>query len=275
MFFQKIYSSLYRLFTGLKLKNYYKTQPIIEKYRDKKYDYILIVRPDIFFDSQLLELKKMTPNFIAYFHDSINNIPRKKDVIQFFDKVYSYEKKDVKDFNLNFITNFIYLNQPIPSISEFDQDTFTIMSNDYRKETLKNLAHYLNNKSIRNKFLIHTDKKPNEGEKLLTYIHKRKNNAQVLEYLKKTRIIVDIHKFGIQDGLTFRVFESLYLNKKIITTNTDIKNYDFYNPNNIAIISPEEPITIPNDFFISPYEKIPNEIYENYLFSNWIKEILT
>jgi len=273
--FQKIYSSLYRLFTGLKLKNYYKTQPIIEKYRDKKYDYILIVRPDIFFDSQLLELKKMTPNFIAYFHDSINNIPRKKDVIQFFDKVYSYEKKDVKDFNLNFITNFIYLNQPIPSISEFDQDTFTIMSNDYRKETLKNLAHYLNNKSIRNKFLIHTDKKPNEGEKLLTYIHKRKNNAQVLEYLKKTRIIVDIHKFGIQDGLTFRVFESLYLNKKIITTNTDIKNYDFYNPNNIAIISPEEPITIPNDFFISPYEKIPNEIYENYLFSNWIKEILT
>ena len=275
MFFQKIYSSLYRLFTGLKLKNYYKTQPIIEKYRDKKYDYILIVRPDIFFDSQLLELKKMTPNFIAYFHDSINNIPRKKDVIQFFDKVYSYEKKDVKDFNLNFITNFIYLNQPIPSISEFDQDTFTIMSNDYRKETLKNLAHYLNNKSIRNKFLIHTDKKPNEGEKLLTYIHKRKNNAQVLEYLKKTRIIVDIHKFGIKDGLTFRVFESLYLNKKIITTNTDIKNYDFYNPNNIAIISPEEPITIPNDFFISPYEKIPNEIYENYLFSNWIKEILT
>ena len=117
--FQKIYSSLYRLFTGLKLKNYYKTQPIIEKYRDKKYDYILIVRPDIFFDSQLLELKKMTPNFIAYFHDSINNIPRKKDVIQFFDKVYSYEKKDVKDFNLNFITNFIYLNQPIPSISRF------------------------------------------------------------------------------------------------------------------------------------------------------------
>ena len=217
----------------------------------------------------------MTPNFIAYFHDSINNIPRKKDVIQFFDKVYSYEKKDVKNFNLNFITNFIYLNQPIPSISDFDQDTFTIMSNDYRKDTLKNLAHYLNNKSIRNKFLIHTDKKPNEGEKLLTYINKRKNNVQVLEYLKKTRIIVDIHKFGIQDGLTFRVFESLYLNKKIITTNADIKNYDFYNPNNIAIISPEEPITIPDDFFISSYEKIPNKIYENYLFSNWIKEILT
>ena len=273
--FQKIYSSLYRILTGLKLKNYYKTQPIIEKYRDKKYDYILIVRPDIFFDSQLLELKKMTLNFIAYFHDSINNIPRKKDVIQFFDKVYSYEKKDVKNFNLNFITNFIYLNQPIPSISDFDQDTFTIMSNDYRKDTLKNLAHYLNNKSIRNKFLIHTDKKPNEGEKLLTYINKRKNNVQVLEYLKKTRIIVDIHKFGIQDGLTFRVFESLYLNKKIITTNADIKNYDFYNPNNIAIISPEEPITIPDDFFISSYEKIPNKIYENYLFSNWIKEILT
>lgn len=272
--FQKFYSFLYKIFTGKKLKNYYKTQPIIEKYRHKKYDYILIIRPDIFFDSQLSDLKNMTSNFIAYYHDSINNITRKKDVIKYFDKVYSYEKKDVNEFNLNFITNFIYLKKNIPTVSNFDQDTFTIMSNDYRKNTLKKLAKYLNHKGISSKFLIHTNKKPNEDDKLITYINERKDNAQVLEYLRKSKIIIDIHKFGIQDGLTFRVFESLYLNKKLITTNTDIKNYDFYNPNNIRIIPPNEPITIPDTFFTSPYEKIPNDIYKNYLFSSWIKEIL-
>lgn len=272
--FQKIHSFFYKLFTGKKLKNYYKLQPIIEKYRSEKYDYILIIRPDIFFDSQLLEFKKMTPNLIAYYHDSINNIRRKKDVIKFFDKVYSYEKKDVADFNLNFITNFIYLNKPIPSVSDFDQDAFTIMSNDYRIKVLKNLAKYLNKKGINSKFLIYNHKKTNEDNKLLTYIHKRKDNRQVLEYLRKSRIIIDIHKFGIQKGLTFRVFESLYLNKKLITTNTDIKNYDFYNSNNIIIISPEVPITIPDDFFTTPYEKIPDNIYKKYLYSNWIKEIL-
>lgn len=273
--FQKIYSFFFKIFTGKKLKNYYKAQPIIEKYRIKKYDYILIIRPDVFFDSQLLELKKMTPNLIAYYHDSINNIPRKKDVIKYFDKVYSYEKKDVTDYNLNFITNFIYLDKRTPSVTNIEQDTFTIMSNDYRIKTLKTLANYLNTKGISHKFLIHTDKKPNEDDKLLTYIYSRKNNTQVLEYLRKSRIIIDIHKFGIQEGLTFRVFESLYLNKKLITTNTDIKNYDFYNPNNIKIISPVESITLPDDFFTTPYEKIPDDIYEKYLFSNWIKEILT
>jgi hypothetical protein len=273
--FQKIYSFFFKIFTGKKLKNYYKVQPIIKKYRRKKYDYILIIRPDIFFDSQLLEFKKMTPNLIAYYHDSINNIPRKRDIIKYFDKVYSYEKKDVTENNLNFITNFIYLNKRIPKVSDFDQETFTIMSNDYRIKTLKALADYLNNKGISSKFLIHTHKKHNEDDKLLTYIYSRKNNTQVLEYLRKSRIIIDIHKFGIQEGLTFRVFESLYLNKKLITTNSDIKNYDFYNPSNIRIIYPDESITIPDDFFTTPYEKIPDDIYEKYLFSNWIKEILT
>jgi len=273
--FQKIYSFFFKIFTGKKLKNYYKVQPIIKKYRRKKYDYILIIRPDIFFDSQLLEFKKMTPNLIAYYHDSINNIPRKRDIIKYFDNVYSYEKKDVTENNLNFITNFIYLNKRIPKVSDFDQETFTIMSNDYRIKTLKALADYLNNKGISSKFLIHTHKKQNEDDKLLTYIYSRKNNTQVLEYLRKSRIIIDIHKFGIQEGLTFRVFESLYLNKKLITTNSDIKNYDFYNPSNIRIIYPDESITIPDDFFTTPYEKIPDDIYEKYLFSNWIKEILT
>ena len=272
--FQKIHSSLYKIFTGLKLKNYYKTQPIIKKYRNKKYDYILIIRPDIFFDSQLKELKKMTPNFLAYYHDSINNIPRKKNIIHFFDKVYSYEKKDVKDYNLNFLTNFIYLKPPVPKVTHFDQDAFTIMSNDYRKKTLTSLAEYLSNKDLSCKFMIHENKNQNEFENMIFYINNRKNNTQVLEYLKKSKLIVDIHKYGIQDGLTFRVFESLFMNKKLITTNTDIKNYDFYNPNNIAIINSQGPILIPDLFFQTPYEKIPNKIYEKYLFSNWVNVIL-
>ena len=47
------------------------------------------------------------------------------------------------------------------------------------------------------------------------------------ENLKKSKIIVDIHKYGIQDGLTFRVFEAIGYHKKLITTNKDIKTYDF------------------------------------------------
>ena len=270
--FQRIKSFYYKKVKKLKLKNFYKYQPLIEEISNKKYDVTLIVRPDLFFDSQLETIRKNSKTLIAYYHDSINNIPRKKDVIHFFDKVYSYEKKDVENYNLSFIPNFIYLEDPKKNkVSEIS--FFTIMSKDYRFDSLLKLAVYLKNKNYDCELLVHTDKKqaPND---YINFIHERKNNAQVLEYIQKHSFIVDIHKYGIQDGLTFRVFESLYFEKKLITSNLDIKNYDFYNPNNIFIVEDFNSINIPDSFFQSPYTKIPDEIYNKYHYSHWLKTIL-
>ena len=85
-----------------KLKNYYKYQSLINEVKNNSYDITLVVRPDLFFDTQLSSLKNTTNYFVAYYHDSINNIKRKSEVIHFFDKVYSYEKADVENYNLEF-----------------------------------------------------------------------------------------------------------------------------------------------------------------------------
>ncbi|MEO6348703.1 MAG: hypothetical protein ABIO60_12420 [Aquaticitalea sp.] len=270
---EKIYAFFYKLVTGLKLKNYYKLQTIIEATNNKTYDLIIMVRPDIFFDSQLLNLKGRTKNFVAYYHDSINNIPRKKKVFHFFDKVYSYEKMDVKKYNLHFLTNFIYLKATDMFANNTELDAFTIMSKDFRLKTIENLAIFMKSKDLKFQFLIQSDKKTQSD--LLQFISKRLNNQQVLEFLKKTKIIVDIHKYGIQDGLTFRIFESLFFNKKIITTNTDIKNYDFYNPNNIYVIENSDAIDIPENFFKTPYQPIPDSIYQKYNYTNWVQTIIS
>lgn len=270
--FQKIYASIYKIIKKRKLKNFYKLQPIIKATENKSYDYIVIVRPDLFFDSQLLKLKSRTKNFIAYYHDSINNIPHKKNVIHFFDKVYSYEKKDVADYNLDFLTNFIYLKDEERTSNETTLDAFTIMSKDYRFNTLSNVASFLKNKHINYQFLVQSDKE--QSSDVIEFITQRKNNSQVLEYLKQTKIIVDIHKYGVQDGLTFRVFESLFFNKKLITTNKDIKTYDFYNPNNIFVIENIDSMNIPDDFFKTSYVAIPENIYQKYHYKSWIKNIL-
>ena len=270
--FQKIYAAFYKLVTKNKLKNFYKLQPIIEATSGKTYDYIIIVRPDLFFNSQLSKLKSKTENFIAYYHDSINNITRKKQVIPFFDKVYSYEKKDVKDFNLHFLPNFIYLDKQYKKVTA-TYDAFTIMSKDFRFNTLKKLAAYFKEQNINYKFLVQSDKEIKSD--VIHFIQERKNNKQVLDYLLKTNIIVDIHKYGIQEGLTFRVFESLFLEKKLITTNIDIKTYDFYNPNNIHVIEPDSEIHIPETFLNTPYQTIPAEIYKKYHYTSWLKTILS
>jgi len=271
--FQRLKSVIYKIFKKQKLKNFYKLQPIVESTNGNIYEYIIIVRPDLFFDSQLEKLKSRTKKFIAYYHDSINNIERKKDVIHFFDKVYAYEKKDVKDYNLHFLANFIYLDTYKNNTINIDDNGFTIMSKDYRLETLKKLASFFKENKISYSFLVHSDKEQAESN-LITYITKRQNNEEVLEHINKCKFIVDIHKYGIQDGLTFRVFESLFFEKKLITTNADIKNYDFYNPNNIHIINPNTEIDIPKGFFSKPYQTLSEELYQKYHYKNWIKTVL-
>lgn len=270
--FQRVKSFYYKSFKNLKLKNYYKYNPIIEEISNNTYDVALMIRPDLFFDEQLNTIKKNTDFMIAYYHDSINNIPRKEGVISFFDKVYSYEKRDVKDYNLDFISNFIYLdNYEVKKVEK--TKLFTIVSKDYRFSSLEKLAHNLKEKNLDYEFLVHSDKEqPNHG--LINFIRDRKNNTEVLAYINQCSVIVDIHKYGIQDGLTFRVFESLYFKKKLITSNKDIKTYDFYNPNNIFVIENFDNIDIPQNFFDLPYEEIPENIFSKYHFSSWVKTVI-
>lgn len=268
---EKIYSFFYKIFTGRKLKNFYKYKNMIDAIEGKKYDRTLVVRPDLFFDSQLEILKKSSDYSVAYYHDSINNIKRKKDVIHFFDKVYSYEKKDVADYNLTFIPNFIYFDPP-QNTAPPEYDAFSVMSNDYRFATLKNVAAFFRQKRRSYKFFVAVNEA--KQDELITFITKRMNNDEVIAEIRKAKIIVDIHKYGVQDGLTFRTFEALGFRKKMVTTNHDIKTYDFYDPENIFVIEDFKDINIPDAFFDTPYKEIPADIYRKYTVQAWLDKVL-
>ena len=75
-----------------------------------------------------------------------------------------------------------------------------------------------------------------------------------------------------QNGLTIRVIEALGAKKKIITTNQDIVNYDFYCPENIYIYNGK--INLDSIFFHSDYKIIDEKIYNKYSLSNWLKEVI-
>ena len=94
----------------------------------------------------------------------------------------------------------------------------------------------------------------------------------VNEYIEKSNVLLDIHREN-QNGLSFRVFESMGLHKKLITTNSDIKNYDFYNENNILIIDSKKP-EIPIEFIKKPYVEIPEKIISQYKVSDWSTHFL-
>jgi hypothetical protein len=71
-----------------------------------------------------------------------------------------------------------------------------------------------------------------------------------------------------------RTIEVLGANRKLITTNTSISKYDFYNQNNILVVDRYNP-KIPEVFFKLPNKELPSEIYSKYSIKDWIKDVFS
>lgn len=60
--------------------------------------------------------------------------------------------------------------------------------------------------------------------------------------------------------------------KKLITTNPHVKEYDFYQPENILIVDRYNPV-ITKEFLNVPWKDISEEIYKKYSISSWFNTI--
>jgi hypothetical protein len=271
-FFYKIYNFILKAVFKKNLKTIFFGKKIIEKLQEigEIQDVILTIKGDFIDPKSILEFKKYSPRTIAFFNDNTARCPKIIRVIPYFDEVFSFEKKDCKKYNLKFAPNWIYNSNSL-SETNFEYQVFNISSKDKRLPIISRIIEELKSGNINYKILIY-DKK-HKGEKSnIEYITKHIPLSDVNTYIKKSQVLLDVNRNG-QEGLTFRVLESLGLNKKLITTNSDIVNYDFYNPNNILVINEKEPV-IPISFFETNYEEIPKEIFEKYTLEGWVEKIL-
>lgn len=271
----KAYNFILKAFFKTNLKHLHYGRKIIKQLKENNetQDVILTIKGDFIDPESIVEFKKYTKKSIGFFNDNTYRCPKIKRVLPYFDEVFSFEKDDCSQFNLKFAPNWIY-NQNVSTEDKttFEYDVFNISSIDKRLPILQRIAEELKSKKINFKFIIY-DKKHKETNDTITYINKHMPLSEVNDYINRSKVLLDINRIG-QIGLTFRVFESLGLEKKLITTNSDIKNYDFYNPNNILIIDEKNPV-IPVDFFKNEYEKIPDSIFNKYTLDGWIKNVIS
>ncbi|WP_298517369.1 hypothetical protein [uncultured Kordia sp.] len=256
-----------KLIFGKNLKKTFVTDRIKTSMRELgQQDEIFIIRPDMLNDEVLLYIKGFTKKFIAYYYDSTRRFPRKVDIISLFDKVYSYDRLDVSTYKLYFLTNYIFEESNHAAV---DYQFFNISTNDYRFPLIENLAKYLKEKDWTYNIQVYNGSDmPAEYVKIIT---QQKSIQEVSQLIQKAKIIVEIQRTE-QVGLSFRIFEALGHHKKLITTNKDIVNYDFYHPQNILVVD-ENNIEIPEDFVTSPYVEIEETILSKYKIENWVKPI--
>lgn len=254
----KVWNGITKLF-GKNRKREFFNEQILQQIKEKQ-DIIFIIRPDLMDLHVLEELKKRTDCFIAYYYDSCKKYPQQLEIAHFFDEIYSYEKEDIKNYGFIETTNFIY-DEKIES-RETEYDIFNISSYDNRIEEINNLSKVLVDAGLRIKFILFWFEKLNYPH--LSSITKYLSLEETKNFISRSKSMIDIQRAD-QKGLSFRTFESLGYRKKLITTNSAVKEYDFFHPDNMMIIDSKNVNTDSiKDFIDLPYVEIPQHILDKY-----------
>jgi len=233
-------------------------------------DAILFIRPDKISRKTHLELKKLSNKYLAYIYDSCRRFPIDHLVDGVFDEIFSFDLVDVKKHQFTFISNYIYMEKR--PIAYTNENIFIVISIDERFDFLNNLANYLAVHAIPFKFMAVGKKAPENIHANISYSKDLVFPDELQADFENSKIFLDLIRKD-HNGLSFRIFEALAMQKKIITTNKSISNYDFYNPNNILILDENSEINIDPEFLKTPYEPLPDEIYHKYTIENWVKTV--
>lgn len=270
----RINSFCSKIFLKKNTKKIYRTNKIIQALENlSPQDYILFINSGDFNPKVFDLAKTKTKNLITYNYDSLKRVPLTPNAKEIFSKIYSFDSEDTKNHPFLIKThNYIYLEkQPIKN--DFSTKAFTILSRDKkRNSTVSKIADEFDRNGYEGKYdFMIVDKTKNKFNKNLIFIKKSIPFSEITSKIEKTEIMIDIVREN-QTGLSFRVFEALAYQKKLIITNPNIKNYAFYNPNNILVIDESNP-QIPKSFLESKYELLTPEIYNQYTLDTWVKNI--
>lgn len=172
------------------------------------------------------------------------------------DEIWTFDRNDAKTFNIPFNTQF-YSNEFKIDTSVIDNDIVFIGRDKGRLKKIRDLENKFRELNLK------TD---------INVVLKEKNFVPYDKYLEtvgRSKAILSVMA-GHQVGLDLRAMESIFFEKKYITTNQDIVNYDFYDPQNIFVIGKDNFDDLV-EFVNSPYKKIDPKIIDEYDFHNWIK----
>lgn len=250
-----------------------------------QFDYLFVNRGEIIPTFFLEELKKTQPKCLFIFNtwDSISNQSHPLNILHYFDRKFTFDSDDALKYNMNFRPLFFlegYKNIKNLARLKFKYNLlFLGTAHSDRYKISSKIVNYCNQNGLSSFCyyymqgrLVYLYKKIFDSSfkdfdyKKLSF--KSLTTQQILELYKDSDVILDINHPG-QKGLTMRTFESIGAGKKMITTNSEIKKYSFYNPNNIFVIDREK-IQIPLSFFKLDYEDISKEIYDRMSIEGWI-----
>lgn len=237
-------------------------------------DYALLIRPDQYSEDVISKIKRKTLRVVGYQWDGLKRFPAVLKYIDWFDQFYVFDPADVSAHrNVLPITNFYTQSfQPHPD-PESRSDVYYLGTyiRD-RAPEVEAIITTLQACGLQVKHHICYRRKGEPKFKHLQTTRELMSYAQNLQLAYNTNMLVDVSNH-VHKGLSFRTFEAIGFGKKLITTNPDVRQYDFYHPNNIFVWGDHSMDEL-QAFLDAPFVPLPSDIREKYSFANWISYVL-
>lgn len=265
-----------------KIRSYY--HKITRETRSNDYDFFLLIKGETIPFCFLEQFKKDHPDtkMIYYSYDSVHEYPRFLQLYSCFDLNFTFEPKDAHEHNLHFRPLFfikdyqnakknVNVKYDVVFIGSAHTDRYSIGEKIREICTSNNLKayfyYYAQNKAA---FLLKKifDKNLKKFDiKKLNF--KKLKHSEIASIYAQSRSVLDINK-PFQEGLTMRTFETLASGKKLLTTNSDIRNYPFFDEELISVIKRDQ-VQIDLEFLKSDSKKINQETLEMLTLDSWLE----
>ena len=262
---------------------YYKQ--ILEQVKANDYKFILFIDCEMASIEDLQRIKNYFPSakFCLHLWDSLANLKGVEEKLAFFDYVTTFDKGDAHRLSLHFRPLFFcdeYISKTKSTDYRYDLSFIGTIHSD-RYFVIKKLLEQLDGNRfyrysyLQSKFMYYLYKlikKEFRNTKIGDFYFDMIQAEEIARITEESAAVLDI-QHPDQTGLTMRTLEMVGMKKKFVTTNRSIKEYDFYDANNIMIIDRGAPV-LEKDFFKREYVDIPDTVYNKYYIETWIREVI-
>jgi hypothetical protein len=288
-------SSVAKILNRLNFKAFIKSDieehftKICNKADKTKYDYLLVISPETLEKSFIDKIQSTNKSMISilYMWDSFRNKPNAKKIVSCFDRVFSFDPTDrISCIDINFLAlfynnDFKYIERDALSSTQYAVSFIGTIHSD-RVKLAKLIMKQFEDRGFNTFGFFYC---PSKLLFILKKVFTREfdfisfnevsfssmSKLEIKDVFLNSSAVIDI-QHPDQTGLTMRSVEMLGLNKKLITTNADIKNYDFFNSHNIAIIDRYSP-SIPQEFIDANYLQPNDSVVNQYSIQSWLRSL--
>lgn len=254
------------------------------------YDYVIVLKGESLNRKNLLKFKNKYKNaqFIYYAWDSIKNYPHIQEYLNLFDRVFTFDDNDAREYDfmdhlpLFYSPDFVStatrktaknVKPSIAFLGTVHSDRYKLLGEIYEKyknEYDLRFVLYFPSIVVLAGFLL-TNMKDVIKYRLFSFTLRSRNKKQIASFFSGADAVLDI-QHPRQTGLTMRTIECLPLKRKFITTNSRVKDYDFYAAENFYFIDREK-IYIDSVFFDIPYDDKHMDAISRYSVDSWVKTL--